>query len=285
MQVCIRRGYGGNMKRLLSVSSLVAFFIYIAVVLFAYQNQRNIMYNLILEDIAPYEWGASDVKIIHVATEDGIRLKGWYVPPQKENHKIIVFFHGNGQNIGSSYSGVSRLLKDGYGLLMVEYRGYAGHKGIFTEQGAYKDCRAFIEWLYHTHHVKYSDMVFYGESLGTALAVQMASEYDGNALILLSPFSSMVDMARIQYSYLPVSLLLKDKYLSIQKIGQIEIPALILHGAKDTIVDIELGEMLFNVANEPKQFVRINNGRHNNLYELGAIDYIRVFLANENGVQ
>ncbi|PCJ97300.1 MAG: hypothetical protein COA45_10210 [Zetaproteobacteria bacterium] len=286
MPVCIKWGYEGSVKRFLTVLSLVAVFIYIAVVLLIYQNQRNIMYHPILEKIMPANnWGISNVEIMHVLTEDGIRLEGWFITPKIKNQKIIVFFHGNAQNIGSSYSGVSKLLEDGYGLLMVEYRGYTGHKGKFTEQGVYKDCRAFIDWLHQTQKVKYSDMVFYGESLGTALSVQMASEYDGYALVLLSPFSSMVDLARIQYPYLPIYLLLKDKYLSKRKIGKIKIPILILHGDKDTIVSMELGETLFNAANEPKKFVRINNGGHNNLYELGAVDYIRTFLENKNGAQ
>lgn len=165
---------------------------------------------------------------------------------------------------------------------MVEYRGYAGHKGKFTEQGVYKDCRAFIDWLSQAHHIKYSDMIFYGESLGAALAIQMANEYAVHAIILLAPFSSMVDIAREQYSYFPASLLLKDKYLSDEKVQQISIPILILHGDNDSIVSIASGRRLFDAANNPKEFVEINGGGHNNLYELRALNYIRAFLENKN---
>ena len=267
------------MKRFFSVFCLTALFIYLAFALSIYQKQRALMYTPILEKLSRSDVGVQNVKIIHIETEDGLRLEGWYVPPQKENNKIIVFFHGNGQNIGSSYSGVAQLIKDGYGLLMVEYRGYAGHKGTFTEQGVYKDCRAFIDWLSQTHQVKYSDMILYGESLGAAVAVQMASEYDAHALILLAPFSSMVDIARARYPYLPVSLLLEDQYLSDKKIQQIRMPILIMHGNRDRVIDIESGGKLFEAANEPKKFVEFPQGGHNNLYDFGASQHVLNFLA------
>ncbi len=251
---------------------------YIAVCLFMYQQQRTLLYYPILGKIAPQQVGASDAQIINVTTQDGINLEGWHFPPSQPHKKTIIFFHGNGWLIGNSFANMKRYLDAGYGLLMVEYRGYAGHAGKVTEQGLYKDSRAYIDWLHSEHKVHYKDMIFYGESLGSALAVRMASEYQPHAVILLSSFSSMLELAQERYPYIPASFLLIDTYLNEAIIKDISSPVLFLHGQLDGLVHYKYGEKLYAAANEPKQFTKFANGTHVNLYNLGAEEVILTFL-------
>lgn len=258
-----------------------ALLVYIAFVLFMFQNQRKIMYQPILEKSFIQNSNNKNIQIINVKTDDGVDLEGWYVPPERVDDKIIVFFHGNGQNMWSSYSGVSRLLEHGYGLLMVEYRGYAGHDGEFTEQGVYKDSRAFINWLLHSQKIETSKIILYGESLGSAAAVQMASEYGGNALVLLAPFSSILEIASRQYPFIPVKYLLKDRYMNIDKIDAINnTPLLILHGKKDQTIPLSSAKRLFEQAKEPKKFITFPQANHSNLYDFGASQHVLDFLAS-----
>ena len=255
---------------------------YIALILYFYTYQLKIMYTPIIDKPVPVDWGAENPQIIKVRTKDNILLEGWFYPPHLDN-KVVVYFHGNGQHIGSTFVGVNQLLDDGYGLLMVEYRGYAGHDGKVSESGLYKDARAFLNWLHIDQDIKYENMIFFGESMGSALAIQMANEHKAHALILFAAFSSIVDVAKFNYPYLPVSFIVKDKYLNSTKIANVNnIPVLIVHGTMDDIADVSLARMLFVAAKEPKYYIELEKGTHMNLYELGAIKTVRGFLKKIN---
>ncbi len=251
---------------------------YLTFCLFMYQQQRRFLYQPKTEKVLPQNVGASAAEIINVTTKDGIALEGWYFMPPSEGNKIIVFFHGNGCVVGDSFYFVGNYLKHDYGLLMVEFRGYAGHVGRITEQGLYADSRAYIEWLHLEKGIPYSDMIFYGESLGSALAVKMASEYTPHAVVILAPFTSMIDAAKGHYPYLPVSILLKDTYMSVKAVRDVSSPVLILHGKNDGLVSYKSGQKLYEEANEPKKIVVFEQGNHINLYDLGAHKVIRDYL-------
>ncbi len=162
--------------------------------------------------------------------------------------------------------------------MMVEYRGYAGHKGIVSEEGLYIDARTFIDWLHTTRNIPHKDMIFYGESLGSAIATKMASEYKPAAAILVSGFSSLVDLAFYKYPYLPVSLLLKDQYRNDRAIKRFASPVLILNGKKDDLVNFRFGKKLYKAANDPKEIKTYDDGTHTNLYDVGARQDIINFL-------
>jgi hypothetical protein len=247
-----------------------------------YQQQNRLLYQPKIEKISPQDVGADAAEIINVTTKDGLSLEGWYFPPSHENKKVIVFFHGNRWVIGDSFYFARDYLNYNYGLLMVEFRGYAGHKGRVTEQGLYADSRAYIDWLHTEKGVPYSDMIFYGESLGTSLAVKMASEYTPHAVVLLAPFITMIDAAKQHYPYIPVSILLKDTYLNDKAIKKVSSPVLILHGKNDRLVNYKFGQKLYEEANEPKEIVIFEYGNHVNLYDLGAHKVIRDYLDKLN---
>ncbi len=266
-------------KKILFAFPFIIIFSYAALCLFMYQQQDALLYQPELSKITPEQVGAKNVEIFRVITADKIVLEGWYIAPVEKHNKVIVFFHGNGWNIGQVYNNISGYIGYGYGVLLAEYRGYAGNQGKVSEQGLYNDARAYIEWLGTNKKIKYEDMIFYGESLGSAIALNMAAEYLPNAVIVISAFSSMLDLAWERYPYIPVNILLRDQYRNDLVINKIKAPMLFLHGQKDTLVPIEYAKKLFAKATMPKEIVVYEYGDHTNLYNLGARKAVMSFLS------
>lgn len=266
------------MKKLTFPIIVILSISYVGFCLFMYQQQDELLYQPQLKKMDRLEAQAEAANLIQVKTSDGIMLEGWYFLPTIKNKPTIVFFHGNGWNIGQSFQNVNFLLSAGYGLMMVEYRGYAGHKGTVSEEGLYNDARAFIDWLRNERNMSNENMIFYGESLGSAIATKMASEYKPAATVLISGFSSMVDLAFYKYPYLPISLLLKDQYRNDRAIKRFSSPVLILNGKKDDLVNFRFGKKLYKAANDPKEIKTYDDGTHTNLYDVGAREDIIEFL-------
>lgn len=265
--------------RLMISITIVAGIAYAGFCLFLYANQYRILYQPRTERLEKEAWGAGDLKTVTVTTEDGLKLEGWYSLPADQTKPVIVVFHGNSQNIGTTfYHRMEPFLQKGYGILMVEYRGHADNKGRVREEGLYRDARAFLLWLQNERGVSGCDVVLYGESLGVGVAVQMALEQAPRALILVSSFPSFLKMAQDTYPYIPVTYLLKDQYRNDLKIKRIPSPMLFLHGEKDDIIPIRYGRILFDVANEPKEFVSYESGNHVNLLDIGVREKIMDFL-------
>ena len=136
-------------------------------------------------------------------------------------------------------------------ILLISWRGFSGNKGFPTEQNLYKDAEASIKWL-NEQKISNNKIILYGESLGSGVAVELGKKNNFYGIILESPFTSIENSAKIYYPYLPIKLLLKDRYDSISKIKSITTPILIMHGAKDDVVPISMGRELFEKANNPK---------------------------------
>ncbi|HEU4838165.1 MAG TPA: alpha/beta hydrolase [Micavibrio sp.] len=218
--------------------------------------------------------GVAGLKEISVKTDDGLVLFGWHKAPYPPSKPTIVWFHGNASNVGITTWRALPYLKQGYGLLAVEYRGYAGNPGAPTEQGLYKDGRAFIEWL-KAEGVAENNIIVYGESIGSGPAVQMAKEYPSlHTLILESPLTSTMDAAAFHYPYIPVKWLIKDRYENIPKIKDIKSPLILIYGDRDRVIPHRLGEALFKAAPEPKSLIVIEGGDHNNLDDFHVADKI-----------
>ena len=144
------------------------------------------------------------------------------------------------------------MIKLGINILLISWRGFSGNRGYPTEQNLYKDAEAAIKWL-NEKKINNNQIILYGESLGSGVAVELGKENNFNSIILESPFTSIENSAKIYYPYLPVTLLLKDRYDSINKIKMINTPILIMHGEKDDVVPFSMGKELFEKANSPKQ--------------------------------
>ncbi len=249
------------------------FLFYILFVAVLYIGQRGLIY---FPDksrpVAP-----DGVEVVTVLSEEGLEIQGWYIPPRDEGKGIIVFFHGNAGHYGHRIYKANYYIQEGYGVLLAGYRGYGGNGGQPSEEGFYRDGRAYISWLQQKEPKR--ELILYGESIGSGTATQMAVEYDIRALILETPFSSLVDLASARYFFVPTRYLLKDRYANFSKISDIDAPLLILHGHSDTVIPFLSAKRLYDAASEPKVFVDFPQGNHNDLYAFSAYEHILHFLS------
>ena len=155
--------------------------------------------------------------------------------------KTLVFFHGNAGDLRNRIYKLNLIKDFDINFLIVAYRGFSGNKGKPTEIGLYEDARSTLDWLVK-QGVKEDKIILYGESLGTGVSVEVAQNKKFAGIILESPFTSMVDAGKFYYFYLPVSLLLKDRYETVKKLKNINIPILVMHGKKDKIVPFHMGK-------------------------------------------
>ena len=223
---------------------------YIVVIIFVYFYQRNLLYH-------PSENNYQNDTIqfnhqeIFIKVNDEIKLKSWIINKDLKNFKTLVFFHGNAGDLSNRIYKLNELDKLDINILLISWRGFSGNEGYPTEKNLYEDAEAAIKWL-NKKKVSNSQIILYGESLGTGVAVEIASKNNFNSIILESPFTSIENSAKIYYPYLPVKFLLKDRYDSFSKIKKINSPILIMHGRKDDIVPFFMGKKLFEKANSPK---------------------------------
>lgn len=217
-------------------------------------------------------------QIITVTPEQGLEISGWYWPPLEEKKPVIVYFHGNAQNYPYWIDRARGFKNAGYGFLLAEYRGYGGNGGILNEQGLYNDARAYLNYLINNMNVKLQDIVLVGQSLGSGIAVKMATEFDVRAVVLESAYSSAVDVARKTYWYFPVSWLMYDRYNSLEIISAIKSPALLIHGVDDEMIPIAQAEKLYMAIQQSKKMVRVEGAGHNDINMQEAQKYIVGFL-------
>ena len=240
--------------------------------------QKRLMYFPDPARFAPTEWALSEMQPVTAQTDDGLTITSWYRPAQKHDKFTIVFCQGNAGHLGYRNYKVRPWLDAGYGVLMVGYRGF-GNPGSPSEQGLYNDARAAITAL-HQRGVPDKAIVLYGESMGTGVATQMATEVDAAALILESPYTSVPDVGADRYPMVPVKLLLRDQYNSLDKIKDVHMPLLLLHGELDQVVPAKFGKKLFAAAHEPKQAEFVPDAGHNDVYSLRVQEVILNFLSN-----
>ena len=240
---------------------------YIAIVILIWFGQRYLQYvpNRNYPG-KPSDNHVAEMKELLVRTEDGLNLLAWFVPPQKKDGKIIILYHGNAGHIGNRAGKMRLFIEAGYGVYLCEYRGYGGNSGSISEEGIYKDARSALKWL-DTNGYPASQWILYGESIGSGPAVQMAKEFQPELLVLESPFSSALDVAKKTYFWLPIDLLMKDKFANMSRIKSVRSSMLIVHGEEDKIIPQSLAQKLYAAANHPKQLVIIDSGNHNDLYE------------------
>ena len=209
---------------------------------------------------------------------DGVRLHGWYVP--KENARAaVVFCHGNGGNITHRVDALEMLnRRAGVSVLIFDYRGYGRSEGKPSEAGVLADARAARAWLAAREKIAEADVVLMGESLGGAVAVDLAAHDGARALVLESTFSSLPDVAAHHYPFLPVHWAMRTQFDSMAKIGDYHGPLLQAHGDADMIVPIQFGRRLFEAANQPKQFLLVPGHNHNDLMPAEFYDAVGAFL-------
>lgn len=210
---------------------------------------------------------------LYISTSDGVRINAWYVP-HPDAKATLLWFHGNAGNLGHRVDLLRHLhQKLDVHVLMIDYRGYGRSEGHVSEYGTYQDALAAYDYLIGRPDQDPPRIVAYGQSLGAAVAVELAVQRALDGLILEAPFTSIRDMARFHYPWLPMGGLLTTRYDSLNKINKIRVPLLILHGDRDEIVPYEQGKKLYEAANPPKRFYTIRGAGHNNTYFVGGTQY------------
>jgi fermentation-respiration switch protein FrsA (DUF1100 family) len=219
-------------------------------------------------------------------TDDGIRLGAWYLHVGTDRGPAVIVFNGNAGDRSVRAPLAAALSRAGLSVLLFDYRGYGGNAGRPSEDGLAADARAARAWLVAQPEVDPARVAYFGESLGAAVALGLAIEHPPAALVLRSPFTSLADVGRVHYPWLPVGSLLLDRYPSIERIGSLKAPLLVIAGDRDDIVPVELSERLYIAASEPKWFVQMRGAGHNDPELLDGrrmLDEVRRFL-EEAGV-
>ncbi len=232
-------------------------------------QQRSLMYFPDRSAFSPTTWGLFGVEPIRTVTSDGLTITSWYYAPRDPTKPTIAFLQGNAGHPGQRNYKVLPWMEAGYGVVMIGYRGYGANPGKPNEEGLYRDARSVLDAL-KEKGVTGQALVLYGESLGTGVAVQMATEYAISGLVLESPYSSTTDVGAWRYPFLPVRYLMWDRYESTDKIGNVHVPLLLMHGEADTTVPTAFGKKLFAAANEPKRGMFMPGLGHNTIYN-GAV--------------
>ncbi|MGA2349257.1 MAG: alpha/beta hydrolase [Terracidiphilus sp.] len=208
-------------------------------------------------------------KELSVRTEDGLALTAWYAPAASKPY-TFVFFHGNGDSLNTASAIANPYIDAGYGFLLAEYRGYSGLPGKPTEAGLYADARACIHGLM-AQGVRSENIILFGHSLGTGVAVQMAEEFHVGGVMLLAPYSSIAELAQITFPYFPAKFIALDRFDNFKKMSHIHTPILIINGVRDQVIPPSEGKDLYNLANEPRQFYSLPGRGHNDAFDDAAV--------------
>jgi uncharacterized protein len=260
---------------------IVSALIYFGSLAVLYFKQREMLFpSPPVGRTAPAAAGLPEAEEHVLTTADGERIIVWHLAA-KPGHRVVLYFPGNGDALAYLADRFRNMASDGTGVIALSYRGYAGSSGTPSETGILADAAAmyaFAKALYDPGR-----MVAWGHSLGTGVAVAIAADHPLGGLILEAPYTSIADVAAAVFPYFPVRYLIKDPFRSDERLARVKAPLLIMHGARDATIAIRFGEQLFALANQPKQFVRFDQGGHNDLDQFGATETARQFIGGLKG--
>lgn len=251
---------------------------YVAVLGLLFVKQRGIVFKPSDELPALAEFQApAGMQAVAMPSTDGLTVTSWYLPPTRADGQVIGYFHGNAGHHGDRVVRILPYAAAGYGALLVGYRGYGGNPGAPTEAGLYADARTALNFL-QQQGVKPEQLILFGESLGSAVATQMATERPARALILEAPFASILRSARQRYKFFVFDFLVRDKFDTLSKIARVGKPLLVIHGDLDRTTPAQFGRRVFEAAKEPKQGFFPPDAGHNDLMQHGMPERVLTFL-------
>ena len=264
-----------------SILALIFFYILLLIIVFFFQG--NLLYHPTIDNYLKdqVEREPNEIEKVKITTKDKIDLIGWFYNRDLEEFKTILFFHGNAGSLENRTYKLNHFKNLNLNFLIIAWRGFNGNKGKPNEMGLYEDAKSAIKWL-KAKGIKEKNIILYGESLGTGVAVEVAQNKNYAGVILESPFTSMVNMGKKYYPFFPVSLLLKDKFESYKKINNIFVPVLIMHGKVDKIVPYNMGKKMYELANEPKFFYSQEYGDHMIEYDEKLLSALKKFILSLN---
>jgi fermentation-respiration switch protein FrsA (DUF1100 family) len=249
---------------------------YVAVSAAAYFFQRSLIYFPDPTHVMPAEEDLDGVDEAKLSTPDGETLIAWQAAA-RPGRPTILYFHGNGGDLSMRGPRIQRFASAGYGTFMLAYRGYSGSTGSPSERANIADAQLAYDHL-RKSGLAARDIFVYGESLGSGVATQVAATREVGGLILDAPFTSVPDVGKLIYPFLPVDHFTIDRYESKRHIAGVKAPILILHGTEDGVIPIEMGRALFRLAPEPKEMVELKGAGHSDIYKYGAFEPLRRFI-------
>lgn len=252
--------------------------LYLLLTATVYLFQRRLMYHPHQHVNTPHRDKSPELEQVTLKTNDGEQLVSYYKAPEimetGELYPTILYLHGNTGPAGDAAHKLIAAANAGYGVLLLEYRGYGPNQGRPTEKGLIADAEAAVHFI-HMKQGKQARVVYYGMSMGTGVANGLAERRQPSAMILECGFTSMTDAAKVHYPMLPIRFMIKDTFNSIKRISSLKAPLLVLHGEKDKTVPVEQGKAMFKAAPVKDKTLRLYpEGGHTNLHDFGAADDI-----------
>ncbi|MCC6139959.1 MAG: alpha/beta hydrolase [Nitrospira sp.] len=207
---------------------------------------------------------------------DGTKLFGWYVEARADAG-VLLWCHGNAGSVIHRLDNLRELYRLGLSIFLFDYRGYGRSQGKPSEEGLYRDAISAYDYLTRVRQIRSERMVVFGRSLGAAVATDLVSQKPVAGLILESPFPSIAAVAQHHYGGMPVHWLLGAEFKLIDRLPQLSLPTLVIHGDRDDIIPIAFGRQVFEAAKPPKWWYPIVGADHNNTYQVGGSAYFRRF--------
>lgn len=263
------------------ILTLVSFYVLLLTLMFIFQ--RNFLYHPSIDNYLKDQGTnePSEIEKIRITTDDNIDLLAWFYNKDIEKFKTILFFHGNAGSLENRTYKLKHFKNLDVNFLIIAWRGFSGNDGKPNEIGLYRDAKSAIKWL-NLKGVTEENIILYGESLGTGVAVEVAQNKNYAGVILESPYTSMVNIGRKYYPLFPVRFLLKDKFESYKKIKKVLSPILVIHGKVDKIVPFAMGKKMYELANEPKFFYFQEYGDHMVDYDEKLLSVLKKFIQSLN---
>ena len=242
-------------------------FVYIALLGMMYVFQRKLIYFPL--KTRPFLGNLTRIYTeVQTQTENHLVLTHWYA---KRGRPYVVVLHGNAGNIEGRAYKFNFLVDEGYSVLLVSYRGYGDNPGQPTEQNLISDSALALEWLFKKEGISSKEVILFGESLGSGVAIALAVQYSVKGLIFDGAFSSIVELGQSTYPFFPIRWMLKDTWDSIIRIRKVKSPILFIHSKKDAVVPFRFAQRLFQEANEPKKHIWLEHSGHNDNLEIEAV--------------
>ena len=264
------RLYGGFKRLIVSIVASIVVLVGLALLF----EEKLIYFPSERVDVTP-EALSLDYRNLTLSTSDGTIVHGWFLPsPAAEPSRYTVLIcHGNAGNVADRLDRTLLMHRNlGTNVLLFDYRGFGRSEGSPNEEGTYRDARAAYDYLLNEAGVTPERLILFGESLGAAVAVQLAGEVPAAGLVLEAPFTSIPDMARVAYPFVPPGWI-RTRYDNLAKLPELRLPILIIHGSEDATVPFSHGRRLYEAAREPKRFLAVDGAGHSDSFLVGGDRY------------
>lgn len=230
----------------------------------------------------PKEIGLSKVEELKLNTPDGQELVAWYAPAEP-GYPTFIYYHGAIGSLATRRDKFHRITRRGYGLFVVSYRGYSGSTGRPNQGWLTCDSLMAYDYLRKEIGIPADEIIIYGESIGTGIAIPVATARDSAALILEAPYTSIVDIGYHRFPYLPIERFFFEKYRSSSVIKRVKVPTFVFHGKQDKDIPFKFGKALYDEIEAPKRIKIFEEGAHTGMYNLGAFNHIEDFIQEHVG--